>query len=149
MPSLESKLTQDQQYTSLFRTFIEIHRYDVCHQDTGLRNMLLYPDSTFEYQIVLIDLTMASSITYSERVGDSWGYAEELAFQRCLEGELNAKPFWDWMKTEKGKLLWDEFHRGPRRFMKVPRPALQAADLQAQPKAQASDTSAPLHGELA
>lgn len=94
--------------------------------------MLLYPNGINKYQIVLIDLTLARSITFSEKLGCPWGHAEEVAFQRCLEAESDAQMFWDWKKTDKGKLLWDEFHRGPRRFLKVTSSALEVDVTQAE-----------------
>lgn len=104
------------QYTSLLRTYIEIHSMGIAHRDPGIRNMLLYPSWDGDFKVVVIDFTISSFITLAEKANLTWSDTESLLMHQCLIDELDEKSFRQWKASKRGKLVWEAFQRGPGKY---------------------------------
>lgn len=66
--------------------------------------MLLYPRDT-AFRLILIDFTMAVSISYCRERRRAWAFAEDVCLYNCLDEELDRETYLEWLDTERGKLL--------------------------------------------
>lgn len=91
--------------TALYRLYIEIHRHDVSHGDVGLRNVMLIPGKTFDFQLALVDFTTSRSISHADRIGqDGLGCDIPLLYAMVTE-ELDEEIVQKWLRTPRGKRM--------------------------------------------
>lgn len=56
-------------------------------------------------RLVLIDFTMAISISNCEKNDGDWAFAEDISLYNCLDEELDRETYWEWLRTDRGELL--------------------------------------------
>lgn len=74
----------------------------MAHYDGGLKNLRLLPSSEPRLEFVLIDFTMAKSISHRKELRKDWACVERALFTSLYE-ELGDDVVYPWLETETGK----------------------------------------------
>jgi hypothetical protein len=86
------------QLSALNRAYVELHRCGVVHLDAGIRNLCLTPAKELRLQFVILDFTLARSISHTIACILDWSGAEGAHLDQLYE-ELEYETVMQWLGT--------------------------------------------------